>query len=203
MTARTEERLSYPMKVVLLGQSSVGKSSIALRIVKDKFLNFTEGTIGAAYLTKTIELNDTTSVKMEIWDTAGQERYHSLAPMYYRSSQAAIVVYDITSKDSFEKATQWVVELRQKTTDDIIIAFVGNKLDLQKNRTVLTQEAQRYADDNGLIYMETSAKEGTNVLELFRALAEKLPKKNPIQKQPTRVLRPEEATPQGQGGYCC
>lgn len=89
-------------KLVLLGESSVGKSSLVLRFVKGQFHEFQESTIGAAFLTQTVQIDDTT-VKFEIWDTAGQERYHSLAPMYYRGAQAAIVVYDITNKETFHK----------------------------------------------------------------------------------------------------
>merc|ERR1712065_7596 len=94
-------------KLVLLGESAVGKSSLVLRFVKGQFHEYQESTIGAAFLTQTVCLDDTT-VKFEIWDTAGQERYHSLAPMYYRGAQAAIVVYDITNTDTFNRAKAWV-----------------------------------------------------------------------------------------------
>ncbi|NXA14157.1 RAB5A protein, partial [Sapayoa aenigma] len=137
-------------KLVLLGESAVGKSSLVLRFVKGQFHEFQESTIGAAFLTQTVCLDDTT-VKFEIWDTAGQERYHSLAPMYYRGAQAAIVVYDITNEVS---------------------AVLGrHKGDLE--------EAQAYADDNSLLFMETSAKTSMNVNEIFMAIAKKLPKNEP------------------------
>ena len=100
-------------KLVLLGESAVGKSSLVLRFVKGQFHEFQESTIGAAFLTQTVCLDDTT-VKFEIWDTAGQERYHSLAPMYYRGAQAAIVVYDITNADTFARAKTWVRELQRQ-----------------------------------------------------------------------------------------
>jgi len=131
----------FQFKLVLLGESAVGKSSLVLRFVKGQFLEFQESTIGAAFLTQTVCLNDLT-VKFEIWDTAGQERYHSLAPMYYRGAQAAIVVYDITSRDSFERAKAWVKELQRQGNPNIVIALTGNKLDLAQNRQVQTQEAQ-------------------------------------------------------------
>ncbi len=114
-------------KVVLLGESAVGKSSLVLRFVKREFHEFQESTIGAAFLTQTVQIDDTT-VKFEIWDTAGQERYHSLAPMYYRGAQAALIVYDITSKESFLKAQNWVRELQRQANANIVIALVGNKL---------------------------------------------------------------------------
>merc|ERR1712000_309183 len=155
----------FQFKLVLLGESAVGKSSLVLRFVKGQFLDYRESTIGAAFLTQTVCLNDTT-VKFEIWDTAGQERYHSLAPMYYRGAQAAIVVYDITSMDSFERAKSWIKELQRQGNPNIVIALAGNKVDLAENRAVSTEEAKAYADENGNLFMETSAKTA-NVNELF------------------------------------
>jgi len=99
----------------------------------------------AAFLTQTLCLDDTT-VKFEIWDTAGQERYHSLAPMYYRGAQAAIVVYDITNQDTFSRAKTWVKELQRQASPNIVIALAGNKADLANKRAVQTEEAQQYAE---------------------------------------------------------
>nr|CAD7198808.1 unnamed protein product [Timema douglasi] len=122
-------------KLVLLGESAVGKSSLVLRFVKGQFHEYQESTIGAAFLTQTVCLDDTT-VKFEIWDTAGQERYHSLAPMYYRGAQAAIVVYDITNQDTFGRAKSWVKELQRQASPNIVIALSGNKADLANKRMV-------------------------------------------------------------------
>lgn len=162
-------------KVVLLGESAVGKSSLVLRFVKREFHEFQESTIGAAFLTQTIQIDDTT-VKFEIWDTAGQERYHSLAPMYYRGAQAALIVYDLTSRDSFVKAQNWVRELQRQASANIVIALVGNKLDLASRRSVEYAEAKSYAEENNLLFMETSAKTAVNVNEVFTAIATRLPK---------------------------
>lgn len=149
----------------------------------------------AAFLTQTVCLDDTT-VKFEIWDTAGQERYHSLAPMYYRytdliivikelsffiinlcflhlnfrGAQAAIVVYDITNQDTFGRAKVWVKELQRQASPNIVIALAGNKADLAAKRAVEFDEAKSYAEENGLLFMETSAKTAMNVNDIFLAI---------------------------------
>merc|ERR1712070_1185769 len=177
MSAPTQGRV-FQYKLVLLGDSAVGKSSLVLRFVRGQFFEYQESTIGAAFLTQTVTLQDTT-VKFEIWDTAGQERYHSLAPMYYRGAAAAIVAYDITNRDTFQRAKQWVKELQRQGNPNIVIALAGNKVDLSSKRKVEPEEAESYASDNGIFFMETSAKTATNVNELFVAIARKLPKNTP------------------------
>jgi len=205
----------FQFKLVLLGESAVGKSSLVLRFVKGQFLDYQESTIGAAFLTQTVCLNDTT-VKFEIWDTAGQERYHSLAPMYYRGAQAAIVVYDITSYDSFDRAKKWVKELQRQGNPNIVIALAGNKVDLAPKRKVEIEEAQAYSDENVILFMETSAKTAANVNELFVAIAKKLPKPTqaPNNRNSDRLLTIQPSEPdankpkasnqkRGGGGGCC
>ncbi|KXG53747.1 Small GTPase superfamily, Rab type [Penicillium griseofulvum] len=168
-------------KLVLLAADSTAifQSSLVLRFVKDQFDDYRESTIGAAFLTQTISLDDTTTVKFEIWDTAGQERYKSLAPMYYRNANCAVVVYDITQASSLDKAKSWVKELQRQANENIVIALAGNKLDLvtesPDKRAIQEADAEAYAREAGLLFFETSAKSSTNVKELFTAIAKKLP----------------------------
>jgi Ras-related protein Rab-5C len=190
-------------KLVLLGESAVGKSSLVLRFVKGQFHEFQESTIGAAFLTQTVVLDDTT-VKFEIWDTAGQERYHSLAPMYYRGAQAAIVVYDITNADTFTRAKSWVGELHRQARPDIVIALAGNKSDLGSRRTVEYEEANAYAEEKGLLFLETSAKNANNVNEIFLAIARKLPREDNAARPQGQQLHEGGANEGGNKlGQCC
>jgi len=184
---------SSSVKLVLLGEAAVGKSSLVLRFVNNDFQENKEPTIGAAFLTQKCNL-PTRTIKFEIWDTAGQERFASLAPMYYRNAQAALVVYDLTKPTSLIKAKHWVAELQRQASPGIVIALVGNKLDLTNGgagdggdaedagaedsgdaRKVTTEEAKSYAEEEGLLFFETSAKTGYNVTEVFTAIANAIP----------------------------
>jgi len=178
---------SSSVKLVLLGEAAVGKSSLVMRFVNNDFQENKEPTIGAAFLTQKCNL-PTRTIKFEIWDTAGQERFASLAPMYYRNAQAALVVYDITKQPSLTKAQHWVAELQRQASPGIVIALVGNKLDLavpvgeegaeedaDDARKVATKTAKAYADEEGLLFFETSAKTGEHVAEVFTAIANAIP----------------------------
>jgi len=178
MTANVPPVRHY--KLVLLGDASVGKSCLVVRFAKGDFSEYQEPTIGAAFMTQSVQLPEQT-VKFEIWDTAGQERYRSLAPMYYRGASAAVIVYDITSRDSFDGAKSWVHELQGvNRSDNLVIALAGNKADLaeRKEREVDPEVAQAYAKDMGIFFLETSAKTGQNVKDVFEEIARRLPKES-------------------------
>lgn len=181
-SAQAAAPITSSRKLVLLGESAVGKSSLVLQFVKGQFDDYRESTIGAAFLTQTVPVSSGNFIKFEIWDTAGQERYKSLAPMYYRSAHAAVVVYDITSAPSLVKARSWIAELQRQADPGIVVMLVGNKLDLAEaggQRQVSTEEAQKFADEEGLMFMEVSAKTAQGVKEVFDKIAERMPIDSP------------------------
>ncbi|KAI8058325.1 small GTPase superfamily [Syncephalis plumigaleata] len=185
---------------MLIGEAAVGKSSLVQRFVNNEFQENKEPTIGAAFLTQKTYVEDKV-IKFEIWDTAGQERFHSLAPMYYRNAQAAVVVYDVTRAPSLDRAKSWIKELQRQANPNIVIALAGNKVDLVSEsdqglhndedhhdeehhedgedmpitRQVSAEEARVYADEAGLLFFETSAKLDLNVQEMFNEIARKIP----------------------------
>ncbi|KAG0180344.1 hypothetical protein DFQ28_009018 [Apophysomyces sp. BC1034] len=175
-------RMKVLCRIFALGESAVGKSSLVVRFVNHDYVENREPTIGAAFLNRKWNVDDRT-IKFEIWDTAGQERFHSLAPMYYRNAQAAVVVYDVTKSASLDKAKSWVKELQRQANVHIVIALVGNKIDLVTDdnredndvaeeddnvgRQVSTDEASAYAEEAGLLFFETSALTGAHVDKVF------------------------------------
>jgi small GTP-binding protein len=212
MSTGGQMRKALTYKLVLLGDAGVGKTAIAVQFVKGQFNEYTESTIGASFMNQTVTLPDDTIIKFQCWDTAGQERFHSLAPMYYRGAQAAIVVYDITNRTSFEKAKDWIKELQHQGDPSIVVAFVGNKIDMQSARKVSPEEGQRYADENGLFAIETSAKSNINVSELFMRIARQLPNvqrereltRGSVTRLDSNSLeRSQRSQRQQQSGNCC
>eukprot|EP01036_Dinobryon_divergens_P029402 gene29402-38494_t len=161
-------------KVVLLGEGRVGKTSILLRYTKGEYSDRQVSTLQASYLDKRVPVNANTTVQLSIWDTAGQERFHALGPIYYRDASGALLVYDITDAESFNKVKNWVKELRKIVGSEIIIVIAGNKIDLEKNRHVNEEEAVRYAESVGAVHFHTSAKANKGLDDVFMALAQKM-----------------------------
>ncbi|KAI0748476.1 ras-domain-containing protein [Daedaleopsis nitida] len=173
-------------KIVLLGDQSVGKTSLITRFMYDTFDNTYQATIGIDFLSKAMYLEDRT-VRLQLWDTAGQERYRSLIPSYIRDCSVAIVVFDITSeyppsyrrnasssfadRQSFLSTTKWIDDVRSERGNDVIIVLVGNKADLSDKRQVTLEEANAKATQLNIMFMETSAKAGHNVKSLFKKIA--------------------------------
>ncbi|XP_037088609.1 ras-related protein Rab6 isoform X2 [Pollicipes pollicipes] len=161
-------------KLVFLGEQSVGKTSLITRFMYDSFDNTYQATIGIDFLSKTMYLEDRT-VRLQLWDTAGQERFRSLIPSYIRDSTVAVVVYDITNANSFHQTSKWIDDVRTERGSDVIIMLVGNKTDLSDKRQVSTEEGERKAKELSVMFIETSAKAGYNVKQLFRRVAAALP----------------------------
>ncbi|CAG9328688.1 unnamed protein product [Blepharisma stoltei] len=160
-------------KIVLLGDQGVGKSSIVLRFVKDDYNEEQNATVGASYTGKILQVNDKI-IKFNIWDTAGQERYQSLAKMYYRDANAAIMVYDITKRSSFEGILRWYKELKEFGPKNIVICIAGNKEDLVEMEDVQPSEVKELAKSIGAIYRKVSAKTSYGVEQMFKDLSVRL-----------------------------
>ena len=151
----------------------MGKTSIISRFMYDKFDNSYQATIGIDFLSKTMYLEDRT-VRLQLWDTAGQERFRSLIPSYIRDSSVAVIVYDVSSRPSFANSAKWISEVKAERGGDVIVALVGNKTDLD-GREVSASEGEALAKEEGVMFIETSAKVGFNVKVLFRKIAAALP----------------------------
>ncbi|EEA07507.1 Ras family protein Rab-6A, putative [Cryptosporidium muris RN66] len=174
MTEGSNRNQLNKFKFVFLGEQSVGKTSIITRFMYDTFDNNYQATIGIDFLSKTLYLEDRT-IRLQLWDTAGQERFRSLIPSYIRDSSVAVVVYDITNRSTYLNTTKWIEDVRNERGKDVIIALVGNKADLDDKRQVRYDEGEKLANDNDIIFIETSAKNGYNIKSIFRKLASTLP----------------------------
>lgn len=201
-------RQTTHFKLCLLGNCGVGKSCLVLRFIRNEFIPAHDTTVGAAFQTKVLSL-PSYDAKVELWDTAGQERYRSLAPMYYRNAQAALVVYDITNRESFEGAKQWVRELKKKMEPNVVLALAANKSDLASRRVVDADEGALYAREEGLLYAETSAKDSSHVEALFRDIAMRVPVLPAVSARKEVMLSGGGGAPAagagagGSGGGCC
>ena len=161
------------IKLVLLGDGRVGKTSLTLRYVNNVFSEKQTATIQASYLTKRVTVDGQT-VNLCIWDTAGQERFHALGPIYYRDADAALLVYDLLDKDSFDRVQSWVRELKKMANKNIVLAIAGNKSDMDKLRQVNMLESETYAESIGATHFVTSAKLNTGIDEVFMDIARRV-----------------------------
>ncbi|KAJ4714479.1 Ras-related protein like [Melia azedarach] len=161
------QKIDYVFKVVLIGDSAVGKSQILSRFARNEFSLDSKATIGVEFQTRTLVIQHK-SVKAQIWDTAGQERrYRAVTSAYYRGAVGAMLVYDITRRQSFDHIPRWLEELRSHADKNIVIILIGNKSDLENQRAVPTEDAKEFAEKEGLFFLETSALEATNVENAF------------------------------------
>ena len=163
-------------KILLLGDSGVGKSSLLLRYTKNEFLTDMRSTIGVEFGLKYIKINNL-QLKVQIWDTAGMERYRSITNAYYKGARGVIAVYDICRKKSFESVDKWIEDFKSKAEEDAVILLIGNKNDLNDKREVSEEEAEIKAKKNKFGFMETSAKDNNNVQKAFETLFEEIIKK--------------------------
>jgi small GTP-binding protein len=159
----------FLVKIVLIGDSGVGKTNLLSRFTRDQFNPDSKSTIGVEFATKTLEIEGKT-VKAQIWDTAGQERYRAITSAYYRGAIGALLLYDVSSALTFQSLTRWLQELRENADSNIVVMLVGNKCDLQELRAVATDEGVGFAKSESLLFIETSALDATNVQESFKKL---------------------------------
>ncbi|CAD5312225.1 unnamed protein product [Arabidopsis thaliana] len=180
MARRPDEEYDYLFKVVLIGDSGVGKSNLLSRFTRNEFCLESKSTIGVEFATLSSFLTglfvefscevEGRTVKAQIWDTAGQERYRAITSAYYRGALGALLVYDVTKPTTFENVSRWLKELRDHADSNIVIMLIGNKTDLKHLRAVATEDAQSYAEKEGLSFIETSALEALNVEKAFQTI---------------------------------
>ena len=174
-TQKKSEVKEFEVKICLLGDVNVGKTSIASRFCKNSFTDNYINTIGGAYQQQNIVLNNGAKIKLHIWDTSGQDRFRSMTNLYYRDAQVAILTYDVTNEQSLESLNYWLNELNDKVEiDNMVLCLAGNKSDIESSkRQVSTAKGKAFAEEHNMIFYETSANTGAGVKELFQAIAVK------------------------------
>ena len=163
-------------KVLLLGDSTVGKTCILLKYTDKIFQETHMMTIGLDYRLKTMTLQSGKEVKLQIWDTAGQDRFRSITKNYYKGLHGIILIYDVTSLKTFENVKSWVSQIHEEISDKVVIYLVGNKIDMDDERKVQTEEGQKLAEELGVPFVETSAKSGVNIDNIFSDITERIDK---------------------------
>jgi len=201
-----ENSVLTTLKILIIGESGVGKSSLLLRFANDTFDPEISATIGVDFKVKEID-NHGNKIKLAIWDTAGQERFRTLTPSYYRGGQGAILVYDVTSRESFQKIEDWLTELETySTSPDIKKILVGNKCDMEGERMVSRDEGKNFARRHQMMFIEASAKTKEGVQTAFEELVEKIMLTPSLWESTSRMQVTKVTDSSGQssgGGYCC
>ncbi|XP_034044000.1 RAB3D, member RAS oncogene family, a [Thalassophryne amazonica] len=166
-----DQNFDYMFKLLIIGNSSVGKTSFLFRYADDSFTSAFVSTVGIDFKVKTIYRNDK-RVKLQIWDTAGQERYRTITTAYYRGAMGFLLMYDITSQDSFSAVQDWATQIKTYSWDNAQVVLIGNKLDLEEDRQVSTEDGQKLATELGFEFFEASAKDNINVKQVFDKLVD-------------------------------
>lgn len=196
----------YLFKLLLIGDSGVGKSCLLLRFADDTYTESYISTIGVDFKIRTIELDGKT-IKLQIWDTAGQERFRTITSSYYRGAHGIIVVYDVTDQESFNNVKQWLQEIDRYASENVNKLLVGNKCDLTTKKVVDYTTAKEYADQLGIPFLETSAKNATNVEQAFMTMAAEIknrmgPVSTTADNKPNVKINASTPVKQGGGGCC-
>lgn len=193
----------YLFKILIIGDSGVGKSSILLRFAEDTFTESYISTIGVDFKIRSIE-QDNKIIKLQIWDTAGQERFRTITTSYYRGAHGIIIVYDVTDAESFTNVQQWLLEINRYSSENVTKILVGNKSDLEHRRVVSTFSGQEYAESLNIDFIETSAKNTNNVDKVFYDMATKIKERMkpiPLSKQKKQYI--PESNKLNQNFECC
>lgn len=197
------QEVDHIFKILIIGDSSVGKSNILLRFSDNIFHDTFLPTIGVDFKIRNVSVGDQT-IKLNIWDTAGQERFKTITATYYKGAHGIILVYDITDRNSFDNINNWLNEIKKHAGPSVVKYLVGNKCDLEEERVVSKKEAKEFADNLGISWMETSAKERINIDDSFMGLTKEIYECLPeTEKKPEGLGRPINVKRKQNKSGCC